>query len=553
MRALWGRVSLAHQVLALQFVVVALVGVVALGLSVQKARRDAIAESRGTVTALAFLEARKSTTIDALLNPGPTTARAVQLASIDAQVATRTDFVIVMTRDGTQITHPDPGQIRRTFDGRFAAARAGAVVTETYRGSAGPSVRAIVPVREPGFGGRVIGMAAVGIGQERIGERVADDARTLLVTAGISLIIAAVGSLALSRRLGRQTLGLGPNELARMYEYRDAVLHSIREGLVVVDIDGRIQVVNDEGLRLLGAERAIVGQPVDVLDIPEPLRDLLRRGTSVADDVWVVRERILVVNQRPARWRGRLLGSVMTLRDQSEMSALTEKVSSLEGFADSLRAQMHESANTLHTIITLIELDRADEAVALATAELRTSQELTDRLLDSVRDPTVAALLIAKTAQAAERGVRLEITADTVLTNPAHDTSDLVRILGNLIDNAIDASLESAPPHRVTVTIREQLGFDAVPELFVRVADSGPGLDPADLPRIVERGWTTKDPGEYGRGLGLALVAQTVRRHNGLLALDFSPEGGAEFLLTLPPPPGTAEERHSGVGAGSAR
>jgi len=536
MRTLWSRVSLAHQVLALQVVVVAVVGTVALGLSVRNARGEAVAESRRTVAALAFLEARKSTTIDALLRPGPSTGRAVQLDSVDARIATGTDFVIVMTPDGVQLTHPDPDQIGRVFDGRFAAARAGAVVTETYRGRSGPSVRAVVPVREPGYGGRIIGMAAVGIGQEKIGERVTGSVRTLLITAALALAIAAAGAFALSRRLARQTLGLGPTELARMYEYRDAVLHSVREGLIVVDTGGRIQVVNDEGLRLLGAQRQVLGQSVDALDVPAPLRDLLRGGSRVEDDVWVVRERILVVNQRPARWRGRLLGSVMTLRDQSELAALTEKVSSLEGFAGSLRAQMHESANMLHTIITLVEMGRADEAVALATAQLRTSQELADRLLESVRDPTVAALLIAKTAQAAERRVQLQITPDTWLSGAALDTSDLVRVLGNLIDNAVDACLESPPPHRVEVTIREQRGFDGDPELFIRVADTGPGLDPADLPRIVERGWTTKDPGEYGRGLGLALVAQTVDRHGGLLALESSAEGGAEFLLTIPLP-----------------
>nr|BFF25420.1 hypothetical protein GCM10025732_33850 [Glycomyces mayteni] len=229
----------------------------------------------------------------------------------------------------------------------------------------------------------------------------------------------------------------------------------------------------------------------------------------------------------PVRSGDRHMGNAVTLRDHTELQNLTGELDTVRGFAESLRSQAHESANRLHAVISLIELGRLDRAVALATADLEVAQQLTDRVVGAVSEPVLAALLLGKLSEASERGVDLELTADTAMqeTDGEVDARDLITILGNLIDNALDAAVEGAAERtpRVAVTIRTDAG-----ELFVRVADSGAGV--ADEADIFRRGWSTK--GDTGRGLGLALVGQAVRRLHGAIAV--ANDEGAVFTVRVP-------------------
>jgi sensor histidine kinase regulating citrate/malate metabolism len=215
------------------------------------------------------------------------------------------------------------------------------------------------------------------------------------------------------------------------------------------------------------------------------------------------------------------------------------ELDSERGFTQALRSQAHEAANRLHTVVSLIELDRAEEAVEFATAELELAQALTDQVVAAVSEPVLAALLLGKTAQANERGVELMVSQDNTLddgllpeTLPARD---LVTILGNLIDNAVDAAQGSVPA-RVTVAAYTELAADpeGAPELVLRVSDTGPGVDPEHAEAVFQRGFSTKPAGPGGRGLGLALVRQAAQRHEGTLSVTEADGGGAEFEVRLP-------------------
>jgi sensor histidine kinase regulating citrate/malate metabolism len=245
----------------------------------------------------------------------------------------------------------------------------------------------------------------------------------------------------------------------------------------------------------------------------------------------VTGSRVLVVNQAPARPSGGPAGTVVTLRDHTELQALTGELDSMRAFAEALRAQAHEAANRLHTTVSLVELGRPEDAVDFATAELASAQQLTDRVVDAVGEPVLAALLLGKAATAHERGVRLEIDPATAVGSTGIPGGDLVTIVGNLIDNAIDAALAGDPPREVQVAL-----WVDDHRLEIRVEDTGPGLAEEDLPHAFERGWTTKEttgaPRGLGRGLGLALVGQAVRRHGGTVTCRPGP--GAEFRVSLP-------------------
>ena len=158
-----------------------------------------------------------------------------------------------------------------------------------------------------------------------------------------------------------------------------------------------------------------------------------------SDDVYIAGDRMLVVSSAPATWQGREVGAVVSLRDHTELRAVTGELDVVRGLTESLRSQNHEAANRLHTVVSLIEMGRPDDAVEFATHELQMAQQLTDRVVGAVGDPVLAALLLGKTAQAAERGIDLTIEGDLPSAGDELPARDLVTVVGNLVDNAMDA------------------------------------------------------------------------------------------------------------------
>ncbi|WP_170312850.1 sensor histidine kinase [Prescottella subtropica] len=514
--------SVARQLLVLQLVVLTLVAAAVSGLAVLDERRDSDDATRRVVTSVAETMAHSDSTVAALRGPDPTAVLQPEVERIRA--ATGTDFIVVMAPDRTRFTHPDPAMIGKRFEGHVDRALAGETDTETYTGSLGPSIRAVTPVFDAG---RVIGMVSVGVTRERIGEQFAEGLPSLLGIIGVAVALAALGAATVNRRLRRQTMGLDPGQLRRLYEHHEAVLGSIGEGLIVFGRrrDGRVRVdvINDEARRLLW----LPDGPITVDQLPETLRPDGPDDAGEQDEVHVTADRVLVVGRSPVSWEGRRIGTVVTLRDHTELQTALGELDSTRSVAESLRAQAHEYANRLHTIVTLVELGRSDEAVAFTTAELSTSQQLIDRLMAAVHEPALAALLLGKVSEAAQQGVELTVTEDTALGSVRPlSPLELVTVVGNLIDNAIDAARSAAVDGEtpwVEVTAAEEGST-----LVLRVADSGPGMAPDTLARALGRGYSTKPVDgrpALQRGLGLALVAQVVARHGGRLRTEPSLAG----------------------------
>ncbi|MFD6416660.1 ATP-binding protein [Streptomyces sp. NPDC060194] len=439
-------------------------------------------------------------------------------------------FVTIMDPDGIRWTHPDPERIGEPFLGHTATALRDGFLSETYTGTLGPSVRVVTTVTD---GGRVVGLVSAGITVDRIDAQVRGRLYALTGVAAAAIALGGLGTYVITMRLRRQTHGMDSKQLARLYDYHQAALHAVREGLLLLD-NGRIALINDAGRELLGLGEDAVGRPVDALGLPDGLRDALLAAGPRVDELHLTADRVVVVNTAPLGPGG----TVATLRDHTELQALSGELDSERGFSEALRSQAHEAANRLHTVVSLIELGRAEEAVDFATAELSLAQDLTDRVVTAVREPVLAALLLGKAAVANERGVELVVSDDSGLDDVAVGSlpaRDLVTVVGNLVDNAVDA-VTGVRGGRVTVTLRADAGG-----LDVRVADNGPGVRSDDPELPFTRGWSTKSP---GRGLGLALVRQAVGRAGGTVSLTGTGAAGAEFVVRIP---GTRQEPRTGA------
>lgn len=519
--------SLAQQLLALQVLVITLLVVIGAAAEYVDTRHDI--ENAATQRVLAVVDSLAQSPEVASAFTDFDLARCTQRLQPLAErvrMATGTDFVVFMTTGRIRCTHPNPTQIGGRFLGHIEPALAGRALTETYTGTLGPSVRAVAPIT--GADGSVRALVSAGITVASVGRDLRRELPVLVLVVFGALVAATAGTYLVSRRFRRQTHGLSPDELTEMYEYHDAVLHAVREGLLLIGPERRLRLANDEAVRLLELPADAVGRPVRELALSESLAEVLHNGGDCVDEIHIDAGRVLVLNQTTARWEGRDLGTVVTLRDHTELEALAGELDDIRGFAEALRSQAHEASNRLHTVVTMIELGRPDQAVAFATAELEAAQRLADQVVGAVEEPALAALLLAKAAQAHEKGVEFVVTPDSAVRGGVLDPRDLVTVAGNLVDNAIDAALAAGPPRRVTVSVRDERQA-----LVLRVADSGAGLRGTDARDAFRRGWSTKSSDRlHGRGLGLALVEQIIDRHGGSVSVTH--EDGAVFSVRLP-------------------
>ncbi|MFE2704642.1 ATP-binding protein [Streptomyces mirabilis] len=520
--------SLAGQLFAMQAVLIAVL-VAGYALFSYVSDRSQAEDAAGRqAMAVARSIADAPSVRDAIRTTNPT--KDLQPYALQVQRDTGVDFVTIMNPRGIRWTHPDETLIGKHFLGHIGPALRGKSFTETYTGSLGASVRAVTPVLD---NGHIVGLVSAGIRVEAITQRVQDQVTALIGVAGSALVLGGIGTYVINARLRRSTHGMNAAELSRMHDYHQAALHAVREGLLMLDGQYRVALMNDGGRELLGVTDEVVGHSVAELGLPAPLTGALLSAEPRVDEVHLTASRVLVVNTSPVSG-GERRGTVVTLRDVTELQSVMGELDSERGFTQALRSQAHEAANRLHTVVSLIELGRAEEAVEFATAELELAQTLTDEVISAVSEPVLAALLLGKAAQANERGVELVVSQESGIDDGLLQTGlparDLVTVLGNLIDNAMDAA-QGTVGARVTVT-----AFTDDSGLVLRVADTGTGVDPAHTEAVFQRGWSTKPAGPGGRGLGLALVRQAVSRHDGTLTVAEARGGGAEFEARLPLP-----------------
>ena len=378
----------------------------------------------------------------------------------------------------------------------------------------------------------------------------------LVALSEVSLTVGIAGSLLLAGRVRRQTFNLEPAVIARLYQHHHAMLHAVSEGLIITDRNGVVVLVNDEALRLLRLPADSEGRPLAELLSGTVLSDtglsdtVLRDtglsdtallaawaqdGAPVRDQLQVAAGRVLVVSRSPAEVEGVPVGMVTTLRDRTELQQALRELDDVRALAAALREQSHESANRMQAVVGLVELGRYDDAVRLGTREATVAQRLSDEMVGQVADPALAALLLGKSGLADQRGVELRLRAHGTITAQRMPSEYVLTIVGNLLDNALDAAAARPTSSDGGGWVELELEGGDEGALSITVRDNGPGISADHLDAVFTPGWTTKpsqQPG--GRGLGLALVRHTVTRLGGTITVRNDSDGGAVFQACLP-------------------
>jgi len=462
--------------------------------------------------------------VTSLGNGDPT--HSIQAIASKVQSQAQPDYVVVTDRKGVRYSHPNPNLIGQTLEEPVAVLD-GQTHVGIDKGSLGDSVNAKAPVRAAD--GTVVGQVSVGILETTESSELTKQVLLIAGYSAVVLVISAMGSALLARRIKRVTFDLEPVEIASLLQEREALLHGIREAMIGFDDDGRVTVINSEARSLLHLEENVLGEKIEDLLPPGRLRSLLTGEISGTDQIVITEDALLVVNRMSVALAGRSIGSVVTLRDRTEVEGLVRDLRSVEGLMEALRAQEHEYANRLHVVDGLLELGDVDQARNFVSRISDTSRSLGEGLRSRIEPPELAALLLAKITVAAEQDVEISVTDDSQLRQPFLETQALLTIVGNLLDNAVEILAEQPAPREVTIQLDDSSG------IFICVTDNGPGVPAELVGTITADGFTTKEPRPgMRRGIGLALVSRIVHRAGG--TMDVFPGPGGRFEIWLPEP-----------------
>lgn len=448
----------------------------------------------------------------------------------DIQQEVGSKYVVIGNHEGIRYSHPRPERIGLHMvggDNDQALVHGEAYVSQAT-GSLGEAIRGKTAIFD--HDGNIIGVVSVGFMMETIEYDVARYLRSNWIPVLLAVIIGVIGSLWIARHIKREIFGLEPHQIAQLFTEKEAILQSIHEGVIAVNQEGRVTMLNQTARRVLGltSEAEVLNRPVTEIIPNSRLATVLSAGRGDFDQEAVIRGRPYVVNRVPIINDGQVDGAVATFRDQQELMELSRELNEVSANVDSLRIQAHEFSNRLYTISGLLQLGQHQEALDLIQQESRLAQDQVAYVMAHVNDSVVGGMLLSKMALANQQQIDLDIEAECSLQlglNP-EGREALLKVVGNLLDNAFDA-VGSEPGER-----RVRLFFtDMGDQVLFEVEDSGGGVDPELMDAIMQKGFTTKR-GQH-QGLGLALVREICTRRGGELYLEEGDLGGACFVATL--------------------
>jgi two-component system, CitB family, sensor histidine kinase MalK len=453
----------------------------------------------------------------------------IQIFANKIMDVTKVDFITVMDMNGIRKSHPNPANIGKRFvGGDENHVLNGNEHISIAKGTLGVSLRTFVPV--VGTDGKQVGAVSVGILLVNITQAIGDSRMTIFTGISLGGLVGLAGAFFLARKIKKILFGLEPNEIARLLEERSAMLQSTREGILAVDQKGSITLVNAEALRLFH-QAGIEGEPIgkNVADyLPNSrMNKVLENGQPQIDQEYDLGLHTLMVNRVPISISGKTVGAIATFRDKTEVRKLAEQLTGVQMYVEALRPQAHEFMNKLHVILGMVQLGCYDKLAPYITQIADHHQKEVGFIVRKVKNPVLAGFILGKLSYAREVDTELTLSGDSILPQPEQSevTHECITIIGNLVDNALDA-VQECPRKSVDLYLQYEDNL-----LTIVVSDTGTGI-PEELSRhIFTRGFSTKGD---NRGLGLFLVQRSIERLHGTLAFTSNTESGTICTVEIP-------------------
>ncbi len=453
----------------------------------------------------------------------------IQEYTVDIQQAADVLFVVVMDMNGIRKSHPDPRKIGKHFvGGDEDVVLKGKEHISISKGTLEQSLRAFTPIYNDK--NEQIGAVVVGISLNSVEQALVNSHKDIIIGSILGTLVGIIGAVFLARYIKKILFGLEPSAIATIHEERNTMLQSVHEGIIAVDKHAIITLVNKSALRTF-ANMGLSGNPVgmklnDFFPFSK-LEQVLITGKSERDEEITVNGVTLLSNQAPLIVNKEIVGAISTFRDKTEVHQLAEQLTGVRMYAEALRAQSHEFMNRLHVILGMVKMGFYDELTKFINEIVDHRVNEVSYVTKNIKDPVLAGFIMGKLSTARENMIEMKIDNETIIPKPhnEHVTHELITIIGNIVDNAMEAMVEAKEKK-----LQLKLNYDK-DQLLIKVRDTGPGLKKQQFSHIFQKGYSTK--GE-NRGYGLFLVSKSVETLRGSIQLNLSVDKGTEFIIQIP-------------------
>ncbi|EJS64799.1 hypothetical protein ICY_04082 [Bacillus cereus BAG2X1-3] len=491
--------------------------------NVERTTEESQAEKAKTI---ARIVANDSIVIDGLA--GKVDPSLIQVYTNKLLKSTDVQFIVVMDMNGIRKSHPNPQKIGQHFiGGDEGTALKGKEHVSLAEGTLGVSMRVFIPVFSDT--GEQLGVVAVGISADNVKERVKESRYIMYIGVGVGLLVGIIGAILLARHIKKSLFGLEPHRIAKILEERNTMLQSVKEGIIAVDKEAKVTLINNEAKRLFkksGLKDDFIGKDVEVYMPNSRIKEVLQTGVVQLNEEQNIYGITIVTNRVPLYVKGEIVGAIATFRDKTEIRKLAEELTGIRLYAEALRAQSHEFMNKMHVVLGLTHMKQYEELQKYVSSMVSEHQYEIGGVMKKIKNPVFAGFLLGKLSYSREKNINLIISEDAYLPEIYDEsiTHELITIVGNLIDNALEAVMNCEKK-------QVEIGIQYGDTLTITVQDTGNGIKEDEIDTLFTKGYSTKGD---NRGYGLYLVKESIQRINGGIHISSLLGEGTTITIEIP-------------------
>jgi two-component system CitB family sensor kinase len=476
---------------------------------------------------VAKLAAQDNRIIHAFESDNP--AKEIQPIAEKMRKQTGASYIVIGNKQGIRYSHPNPKYIGKSMGtSNEPVFKQHISVVYFGEGISGPAIKAKTPIKNKN--GEIIGVSSVGFLMVDIKKKILTYKEEIIGLASLLLILGVIAAFFIARRIKRKIFGLEPEEISHIFKEKEAILESIRDGIIAVDKEFRVLSMNKRARELLMHNLPLDDSVIQNFRLRDMIHEVILSKKGRSNQKIFIGDQLYVIDFSLVTQEEQIAEVVLTIRTEFEIEQLFNEVSKIKSYSENMRALNHEFLNKLNTIYGLLSIEEYDKARDLISSEVKERQSTIVFLMTAVKDPLLVACLLGKINRSKELKVDLKIDQESSLSEmpDSIDTKLLVSILGNIIDNAMEAAKEKHHTRAAVSVSFTDIGRDIVFD----IQDNGAGILDEEQNAIFTEGYTTKDG--KNRGIGLNIVKNSLDQLNGQVFITQSFLGGAKFTLVIP-------------------